>query len=322
MRRYAAYAAAFVIALTSSASPAQSPFPTKPIRLIVPFSPGGGGDVQGRLAAKALSDKLGQPVVVENRPGAGGNIGTVAVANSEADGYTLLLVTPATVTNPFVWAKAGYDASTNLVGVAGWSMSPMVFLAHPDVPVQDLTSLIEHAKDNPDELSYASGGIGILPHLQMALLVQSQELDMLSVPFPGQAPAVTAVAGGNVHLICDSIASGRPFVQSGRLRALAVTSPERLASLPNVPTTAEQGYPELGNTIWYGIAAPASTPADRLKILSDAVLTSLSEQENQERLAAVAAEPFEADYETFQKFMEQQGGIWAEVVKQAKIRVE
>ncbi|WP_166676707.1 Bug family tripartite tricarboxylate transporter substrate binding protein [Paraburkholderia caballeronis] len=309
-------------AVAAFSTPVLAAYPEKPIRLIVPFSPGGGGDVQGRLIAASVGARLHQPIVVENRAGAGGNIGTTYVAHAEPDGYTLLLATAATVINPTVWAHPGFDAHKDLVAVAGWSTSPLLILANPAVPVHNLHELVDYAHSQPGKLSYASGGIGIITDVEMAMLDQNQQLKLLSVPYPGQAPAVTAVVGGYVGLISDSVASGLPFVKGDKLRALAVTSPARIPSLPDVPTVTEQGYPELARSAWYGLVAPAGTPPAVLKVLSDAVSAALDQPETRQRLANVGAIPFRQDYVAFQKFMDTEGQTWAPVVVRANLHVK
>lgn len=297
------------------------PYPEKPIKLIVPFAPGGGGDVQGRLVAAKLSERLKQSVVVENRGGAGGNIGTSMVAKAPADGYTLLLATAATVINPTVWAKAGFQAK-ELTGAAAWSVSPLLILTNPKLPVNSLPELIDYAKARPGDLTFGSGGIGIITHVEMELLKQHAGIDLMHIAFPGQAPAVTAAVGGHVDLLADSVASGMPLVKAGRLRALAVTSEKRLADDPSIPTVAEQGYGPLAHSAWYGVMAPAGTPSEVLRVLSDAIGSAQQAPDTVASLAAVGAEPFQLDTEAFNRFLAEQGEVWSALTQSAGIRVE
>lgn len=314
------YLAACVLGMATMGATAQD-YPTKSVKIIVPFAPGGGADVQGRLVAARLSERLKQTFVIENKGGAGGNIGTVAMTQSPPDGYTLLLVTPATAINPSLWAKAGYQRK-DYVAAAAFSLSPLLILAHPSVPVKDVKELISYVKANPGKLRYASGGAGAITQINMELLKQRAGIEMQHIQFAGQAPAVTAVVGGQVEIITDSIASALQLAKAGRLRALAVTSKGRSPLMPELSSVVEQGYPDLANSAWYGLVAPAGTPASVLKIISDAVRSIQDLPDTQRALAAVGAEPLRMDSEEFGKFMDREGTVWAGVLKAGNIRIE
>jgi tripartite-type tricarboxylate transporter receptor subunit TctC len=314
------FMAAGALALAGLSAAAQT-YPDKPIRIIVTYAPGGGADVQARLISKGLSEKLKQPIVVENRAGAGGNIGSAALAQSAPDGYTLLLATVATTVNPHLWAKAGY-ARKDYVGVAGLSSSPMLILAHPSFPATGVRELIEHVKANPGKVMYASGGAGAITQIEMELLKQSAGVEMQHVPYQGQAPAVQAVVGGQVPVMADSVASAMPLVKAGRLRALAITSKERSAAAPDLRTVVEQGYPELANAAWYGLVAPAGTPPRVLKVLSDAVREVLQQADTRKALEQVGAEAMYMETEQFNRFMDSEEAKWSQVVKKAGMRLD
>lgn len=312
--------AAFAFALGGAAASAQA-FPEKPVRIIVPWAPGGGADVQARLLQVRLAERLKQPVVVENRPGAGSNIGNVAVAQAAPDGYTLLLATVATVTNPHLWSKAGY-AVKDYAGVALLSSSPLLIVAHPAFPPQDLRQVVQHVKANPGKVPYASGGAGAITQIEMELFKQQAGIDMQHIGYQGQAPAVRAVIAGDVPLMADSVASALPQVKGQRLKALAITSRERSPLAPEIPTVVEQGFPELANAAWYGLVAPAGTPPAALKTLSEAVREVLAQPETKEALAKVGAVPTYLDPAAFDRFMREEESKWSQVVKKAGMKLD
>jgi tripartite-type tricarboxylate transporter receptor subunit TctC len=301
---------------------ARAQYPDRPIRLIVPFAPGGGGDLQARLMAGAIAPLLGQPIVIENRTGAGGNIGTAVVAQAEPDGYTLLATTPAFAINESLYARPGYSVARDFVGVAPWATSPMVFVVNPSLPVTSLAELVAYARANPGRLTYASGGIGLITHVGQELLKFQQRLDMVHVPYRGQAPAITDLIAGQVQMSLDSPFSSIPFIRAGRLRPLATTGRERTATLPEVPSVVEAGFPDLVATIWYGLAAPARTPPAAVARLNAAVRAAQAQAETQRGLAQNGAEAFGADVEEHNRFLRAEVGRWAEVVRAARIQVE
>jgi tripartite-type tricarboxylate transporter receptor subunit TctC len=309
---------------TLLASPvhAQSNYPDRAVKIIVPFAPGGGADVMARLAAGPLALRLKQPFVVENRGGAGGNIGTAAVAQAAPDGYTLLLITPATTINHTLAVKPGYDLTRDFAPIASWSRSPLLFITAQDVPARNLMELANHVKANPGKLSYASGGVGLITHLVLEFFKSNAALDMVHVPFSGQAPALAALMGGQVTMTVDSIASSQSSVKAGRVRALATTGNERFAELKDVPTVAEAGFPHLVAYSWYGFAAPAQTPARVLDTLNAAMVESLRDVETQKKIEAIGAQPDPMSRDAYTKFIGEELARWAGVVMTAKLKQE
>jgi tripartite-type tricarboxylate transporter receptor subunit TctC len=317
--RLAAAAAMLAVALGAQA---QSAYPDRTVRIVVPFAAGGGTDVQARVAAARLAARFKQPVIVENRGGAGGNIGTAAVAQSPADGYTLLFVTPATVINQSLYAKPGYNVKRDFAAVGSWATSPLLIVAATSVPADDLKSLVAYAKANPGKLSFASGGVGLITHLVMEFFKLDAGIDLLHVPYTGQGPALAAVAGGQVSLTADSVASSAPSVKAGRVRALATTAKERSADLKDVPTVVEAGFPELAITTWYGIIAPAQTPAVVLDALHAAVNEALNDPEVRAQIQKLGADANPTARDAFAQFLDREGARWAKVLAETKIRID
>ena len=310
------------VAVLGLGQPAHAEYPERPIRLIVPFAPGGGGDLQARLMANAISTHLGQPVVIENRTGAGGNIGTVVAAKAEPDGYTLLATTPAFAINETLYARPGYVVARDFTGVAPWATSPMVFVVNPALPVTTLAELVTYTRANPGRVTYASGGVGLITHIGQELLKFQQQLDMVHAPYRGQAPAITDLISGQVQMSLDSPFSSIPFIRAGRLRALATTGTERTTTLPEVPTVVEAGYPGLVATIWYGLAAPTGTPTAAIARLNAAVQAAQALPATRQALAQNGAEPFISDTATHERFIHAEVARWAEVIRAARIQVE
>jgi tripartite-type tricarboxylate transporter receptor subunit TctC len=241
-------------------------YPSKPIRMLVGYAPGGGTDIIARLMAHHLRAALGQPVVVENRPGAGESIADALVAHAAADGYTLLMAASAVTINPFLYKEMSFDVSRDLTGVAIIANSPVVLVTHPSLAIQNVAELISYAKANPGKLAYATPGIGTVQHLAAELFKSMTRTDLTHVPYKGGAPAMTDLAAGQVQLSFAAITSAQPFIKSGRLRALA-TGDERRSDQPGALPTIGETVPGYEVAIWYGILAPAATPkviVDRL----------------------------------------------------------
>ncbi len=313
-----------LLALTAllAALPARAEYPERPIRVISPFAAGGGGDLQARLMSAAISAQIGQPVVVENRTGAGGNIGTVFVAQSEPDGYTLLATTPATAINETLYARPGYAFARDFVGVAPWATSPMTFVVHPALPVTTLQELVDHIRANPGRVTYASGGVGLITHIGQELLKYQQRLDMVHAPYRGQAPAITDLIAGQVQMSLDSPISSLQAIRGGRLGALAITSAERSPILPEVPTVGEAGFPDLVATVWYGLAAPARTPPAIVAKLNAAVQAAQALPETRQRLQQSGADISRSGAAEYDRFIRSEIARWGEVIRAAKIEVE
>ena len=252
-------AAACAVLLAASA--AAQDYPTKPIRMIIPFPPGGGSDVTGRVVATALSERLGRQVVIDNRAGAGGVIGTELAANASKDGYTLLMVSLAHVVNPWLHdLKDRYHPIKSFVPVAAIAASPVVLVVNPTVPVKSVSDLVALAKKQPGKLQFASAGVGSVTHLAAELFKYSAKVDMLHVPFKGAGPATLDVIAGHTNLLFGGLLASVPQVRAGKLRALGVGSLKRNPVLPDVPSIAESGVPGYETVNWFGVVAPAGTP--------------------------------------------------------------
>jgi len=302
-------------------APAAADYPHKPVRIVVAFSPGGPNDVMARILAAKLSANLGQQFLVDNRPGAGGTVGTDAVAKAPADGHTLLFASAPFVTAPALYGKKlAYDTLHDLTGVTKVAESPLVMMVSPASPYKTLADLLAAAKASPGKLNFGSGGIASTPHLATALLEVTQGIDVQHIPYKGGGPAMQALLGGEIDLLFDSITSGGSFVASGKVRALALTGARRAAKLPAVPTFAEAGLPAFAMVHWVGLVAPAKTPGAVLDRLHREVLKAMASDEVRARLAELGAEPAVGPREQFNDFLRTEVTRWSAVVKQAHIQ--
>jgi tripartite-type tricarboxylate transporter receptor subunit TctC len=280
-----------VMALLAGTASAQT-YPSRPVKVIVPFPPGGTTDILARIVAERLGPILGQPAVIENRAGAGGAVGAAEIARAAPDGYTLGLATVSTHgVNPAINPKLPYDALRDFTPISNLASVPNVVSAHPALGVNDLRGLIDKAKASPGKITYASAGNGSLSHMLGELFKASTGTDLLHVPYKGVGPALNDTLGGQVNLLFDNLPSSLPYIQSGKLRALAVSSPARLDSLPGVQTFAEAGVPQLNDPSWFGLVAPARLPEAILLQVRVAVANALKEPELRERLQNVGAVP-------------------------------
>lgn len=325
MRRYLC-ATTFGIAICAlgymhSAALAQI-YPSKPIRLISPYAPGGGTDILGRLIGKKLTESLGQSVVVENRPGAGGLIGTELVAKSPADGYTIMLASPSPiVVAPHLYKKLPYSPLKDLTPITLVSIVPAIMAVHPSVPARSVKELIQLAKAKPGQLTYSSSGNGGTGHLAGAMLDSMAGTRMIHVPYKGTGPATTAVVAGEVSLSFSNMISMLPHVKSGRVRALAVTSAKRSPVLPDVPAVAET-VPGYAAGPWYGVLAPAGTPAAVIDLLNREIVKMLHTPELKDNLSAEGAEPIGSSPAEFAALLKVETERWGRVVREADIRIE
>lgn len=273
------------IGLIHSGAQAQS-YPTKPIRLIVPFAAGGTTDIVARAVSDALGRELGQPVVVENRGGGGGAIGADALAKSTPDGYTLGIATVSTMaTNPATNARNPYDPIKDFAPITNLVNVPNVLTVNPKVPAKSLKEFIALLKSNPGKYSYASAGKGSISHLDGELFKDITKTDMVHIPYRGSGPALNDTLAGQVNAQFDNLPSSMPFIQAGKLRALAVAAPKRVEGLPDVPTFAEAGMKDMNNMAWYGLVAPANTPAAIVTRVHDAAVKALQDPAVKRRLA-------------------------------------
>jgi tripartite-type tricarboxylate transporter receptor subunit TctC len=289
-------------------------YPNKPIRLVVGFTPGGGVDINARLLASKLSEYLGQPVIVENRPGAGTNIANDFVAKSAPDGYTLLMATPVVLINMALYKKLAYDTLRDLTGVAVFSASPNILVVGASVPAKDLSQLLALARARPGELNYSSAGSGSTQHLSGALLRARTGIDMVHVPYKGSAPALTAAISGEVQISFANIPAIRQHILSGRLRPLASTGSKRSELMPEVPTMREAGI-NVDVTVWYGVLAPAATPRAVIDVLAAAVARAAHAPDIRQRLLDQGAEPVGNTPEEFNRMLHAEAGTWADAVK-------
>jgi tripartite-type tricarboxylate transporter receptor subunit TctC len=318
-RAWFGLAAALALAL-SLALPSQAAFPDKPIKLVVAFAPASSTDIVARLVAEQLSASLGQTVVVENKPGAGGNIATQQVMNAPADGYTLLIHSVAFAVNPSLFANAGYDAVKDLQSVAMAAVTPNLLYVHPDVKATNLAELLALAREG--KLSYASSGNGTTTHLGAEWLFRSiAKVDITHVPFQ-PAAATNAVVSGQVPIASTSMPPAVPFVKSGKVRPIAVMSSKRSPALPDVPTVAELGYPGFEANTWFAIFAPARTPAAVLDQLNAEVNKALAAKPVQDKFEQLSLEAQRLDRAATRRYVESEVAKWGKLVRDIGVKVE
>jgi tripartite-type tricarboxylate transporter receptor subunit TctC len=300
---------------------AAQPYPTKPIRLIIPFPPGGGSDVTGRVVAAALSERLGRQIVVDNRAGAGGVIGSEIAANAPGDGYTLLMVSLAHVVNPWLHdLKDRYHPIKSFVPVAIIAASPVVLVVHPGVPAHSVADLLALARKQPGSLQYASAGVGSVTHLAGELFKYTAKIDMLHVPFKGAGPATVDVIAGRTNLLFGGLLATVPQVRSGRLRALGVGSLKRNPVLPDVPSIAEAGVPGYETVNWFGLVAPAGTPAARVERLHREITAVQNLPQVRKQFDTNGAAIVEMTPAQFSAYMVADMNKWERVVKEGGIK--
>ena len=297
-------------------------FPDKAIRIVVPFPPGGATDAAARLVAVKMSEHWGQPVVVDNRAGAGGNVGSDLVAKAPADGYTLVMgVTGSHAINTSLYSRMPYDPVADFVAISQVAVVPNVLVVHPSVPAKNLAELVALAKKEPGKLNYASLGNGTAAHLGMEMLKAEAGVDITHVPYKGSAPAVSDLLAGQVQMMVDGLPSALPHIKAGKLRAIALTSLRRSPSLPDLPTIAES-YPGFYADAWSGLFAPKGTPQPVVDKLSAEVQRILKLPEVREKLAALGAEPVGSTQAEFAAHVKKEIDKWAKVVKTSGAKVD
>lgn len=315
-------ASTLLVCLPLVAAAQASDFPTKAIRIVVPFPPGGATDAAARLVAVKMGERWGQPVVVDNRPGAGGNVGSDIVAKSPADGYTLVMgVTGSHAINTSLYSKMPYDPVTDFVAISQVAVVPNVLVVHPSVPANNLAELVALAKKEPGKLDYASLGNGTAAHLGMEMLKSAAGIDITHVPYKGSAPAVSDLLAGQVQMMVDGLPSALPHVKAGKLRAIALTSLHRAPALPDLPTIAET-YPGFYADAWSGLFAPKGTPQPVVDKLSAEVQRILKLPDVREKLAALGAEPVGSTQAEFTAHVRREIDKWAKVVKTSGAKVD
>jgi tripartite-type tricarboxylate transporter receptor subunit TctC len=300
---------------------AADPYPTRPIKWIVPYPPAGTTDVLARIVAQWLTEKLGQPFVIENKPGAGNNLGTEAVVNAPPDGYTMLLVNPANGINATLYKNLNFNLIRDIAPVAGLVRTPNVMEVTPSFPAKTVAEFIAYCKANPGKINMASSGSGTSVHLSGELFKSMTGCQMLHVPYKGAGPALTDLMGGQVDVIFDNLPSSIGHIKSGKIRALAVTSAERDPSLPDVPTVAET-VPGYEATAWFGIGMPKGTPKDIIEKVNAEVNRALADPKMRARLAELGGKPIAGTPEDFGKVIAAETAKWEKVVISSGAKVE
>ncbi len=321
--RRSALAVLTAVTLCFSGAAGSQTYPSKPVRIVSPYPPGGATDVLARLLALRLQDRLGQPVVVENRAGANGNLGSDYVAKAAPDGHTLLLAAAGPlVISPALYPKLGYDPVKDFTAIAPIGQVPFLLLAHPSSGAATVADLIRQARERPG-IAYASSGNGSPNHIMGEMFKLAAGVQLAHIPYKGSAPALNDLVAGHVPYSFDSPVGAMPHIQSGRLRALAVTSPRRSLALPSVPTLAEAGLPRFESAVpWYGLFGPAGTPRHVVDRLHREVEAWLELPDVRERLATLAVEPLPLHPEAFQKFVAAERDKWGRAVKQSGATVD
>lgn len=321
MKKTAAALAAALALVAPAASLAQA-FPAKPIRLVVTYPPGGGADLMARLIAPKMGEALGQPVVVENKPGASGQIGAGEVARAAPDGYTIMLDASSFAVNPSLYSKLPYDPAKAFQPLAVLALYPNVLVVTPSFPPKDVRELVALAKSKPGTVAFASSGNGSAQHLAGELFKQRAGVDMTHIPYKGGGPALNDVIGGQVPVFFANLASGLAHVKGGKLRAMAVTGARRASSLPEIPTMAEAGIPGYEVYEWNALFAPAGTPAPVVEKLAAAIAKALQSPEVRERVASLGGDLAGYGPKEAEKFVREQTELWGKVVKAGNIKVD
>jgi tripartite-type tricarboxylate transporter receptor subunit TctC len=307
-----------------AAAPADAQtYPSRPIRVVVPFPPGGPTDGMARIISDRLSATLGQPIVVENKGGAGGGIGGKYVSDSEPDGYTILMSPGGSLTTgPLINPNIGYDPVKTLAPVAQLVEMPIIVAVHPDLPVHAMSDVVPYAKANPGKLQWGSQGFGTAPHLLIELFKLENQVNVVHVPYRGTGPMLTAVLGGEVQIVADPSTTVLPHIEAGKLRPLAIAGVARLPQLPNVPTVVETGQPYLVSPFWLAVTAPAATPREIIAKLNGAFREALAVPETKKRLAALGAEVKIGSPEDLSHMLAGERTKWGRVIKAANLKME
>lgn len=323
MSRFLRTCAALLAAVVADASQpvVAQQYPAKPVRIIVPFAPGGGSDFTGRLVAQKLTERVGTSFLVENRPGAGGNLGAEMVLKSPADGYTLLLISASYTVNPSVY-KLSFDPISEATPIIQISGGPYVIAVHPSVPATTLAELVALAKKQPDRLAYGTSGSGSIMHVASQYFAETAGIKVLHVPYKGTGPALQDTIGGQVQLIFGAIPATLPHVKAGRLRALAVTTARRVSAAPELPTVAEVGYPGYEVTNWHGLVGPKGLAREIVERLNREINELIKGDDMKKLMAADGLEPAGGSPAQFAEILRSEAARWATVVKQAGIKIE
>ncbi len=311
-----------LIALAAAPAFAQQAYPNRAIRFILPFPPGGGTDIVGRVLAQRLADELGQPVIPDNRAGAGGNLGAEVVAKAAPDGYTIVMCTVSLAVSPTLYKKLNYDPQKDLAPIGLVAASPNTLAVHPSTPARTVKDLVTLAKSAQGRVSFGTGGPGSLNDLIAQVFRSISSGKALVVPYKGINPATIAILSGEVDAAVISVASAAQYVNAGRLRALATLAPERSALLPNAPTALQAGYPELEAVLWYGMLAPTGTPPAIITRLNQAFTRISASADTRERFAGVGTNPMSSTPEQFAEFLKKEIARWGKVVRDSGATAE
>jgi tripartite-type tricarboxylate transporter receptor subunit TctC len=307
-----------LVAYVPIAAAQTQPYPARPVRILSGFAPGGATDIAARVIAQKLTESLGQPVIVENRPGGAGNVAAEMVARGAPDGYLIYLAN-ATVSTPSLFTKVPFDVTKDFAFVSMIGLGPSGLVVHPSVPARNVKELIALARRHPGKLNFASGGTGNISHLAMELFASMAKIELVHVPYKGGAPSTVATVSGEAQLMFSSIASMLGQIQQGRLRALAVSSPRRSLVLPNVPTVSEEGLTGYDASSWYGLIVAAATPPAIVTRLSNETVKALATADVKERLSGQGIEPVAGGADDFRKYVLAEIPKWAKVIRDAKI---
>jgi len=313
---------ALAMAAAGNAAWAQDNYPSQPVRIVVPFSPGGATDIMTRLVADHLGAELGQPVIVENKPGGGTLIASDYVARAKPDGYTLLMAASSLGIAPSIYAKVNYDPVKDFAPVSQVASVVHVLEVHPSVPAKTVSELIAYLKANPGKLSYGSVGTGSSTHLEAELFKHMAGVEMEHIPYKGSSPALTDLVAGRLQVMFDAWASSGPFVKEGKLRALAVTTAQPSASVPELPTVAASGLPGYSAMPWLGLVAPAGTPAPAIDKLYQAVSRVLRRDDVKRKFADLGLDIIGSDPKAFAAFIQQDIATWGKVARDSSIRLQ
>lgn len=314
--------AVFAILLGIGGSAQAQSFPAKPLKIVVPFPPGGGADIMARVLAESMASSLGQPVVVDNRPGAGAVIGYEAVARAAPDGYTMLVVYPSFVINPLLRRDLSYDPVKDFKAVGQAISLPMAIAVHPAVPAKTLQELISLARTKPGDLVYGSPGAGTNNHLFAEMLKLAAKVDIVHAPYKGGGTHVMAAVGGHIPIVVANLPEIAPHAAAGKLRALAVSTAQRAETLPDVPTLREAGFPELEATNWSGLMVPVNTPPSAIARLHAEMARALRSSEVQDKLRAQSMVPALTTPEQFMDLLRSESARYARVIKEAGIKLD
>ena len=314
---------ALALAATTAFAQAQTAgYPNKVVRLVLPFPPGGPTDLLGRAIAQKLAAQMGQPVIADNRPGAGGNLGAEIAANAPPDGYTIVLCSPSVAISPSLYTKLNYDPAKDLAPISLVAVIPNVLIVHPSVPARSLKELIALARAHPGKLNFGSGGVGTSNHLASEMLKSLAKIDIVHVPFKGSNAAMLGMLAGQVDMVVIGVPSALPQIRANRVRPLAVLAPERLPYLSNVPTSKEAGVPNFEVATWYGVLAPSATPRELITRLNSELTKVMSAPDLKEKLDGIGFDPLTSTPEQFAAYIRTETVRWAQVIKASNVKVD